>query len=128
MGNDHISGGDTRRYMNLAVLEKAHQMLPIKVHNISRGPVPEQTNRRRGGLESVLYLAKDWDTGAMDSEPPEFIEMGGVAEQPVGLSRLQKSEASKKRRAHPETVGEPPDEFNPVRCVDESWPGRIPPS
>lgn len=114
--------------MNLAVPEKAHQMCPIKVHNISRSPVPEQTNRRRGGLEAVLYFAEDRDTRAMHLESPEFVKVGGVGEQPVCLSPFQKREAVKDRRAHAETVAEPPDELNPARCVDESWPGRIPPS
>jgi len=110
------------------MLEKTHQMLPIKVHNISGGPAPEQTNRRGGGFEAVLYLPEDRNTRAMHSEPPEFVKVGRVGEQPVGLPPLQKREAVKDRQAHAETVCKPPEEFSPACFVDESWPGRIPPN
>ena len=114
--------------MNFAVLEKTRQMRPIKVHNISGGPAPEQTNPRGGGLEAVLYLAEDRNARAMYPESPEFVKVERVGEQPVGLPPLQKREAVKNRQAHAETVSKPPEEFSPARFVDESWPGRIPPS
>ena len=114
--------------MNLAVFEKTRQMSLIKVHNVFGGPAPEQTNPGGGRLEAVLYFAEDRNTRAMHPESSEFVKVGGVGEQPVCLSPFQKREAVKDRRAHAETVAEPPDELNPARCVDESWPGRIPPS
>ncbi len=63
----------------------------------------------------------------MDSQTPDFVDVGRSLEKPTGLTSLQESETRKDPQAYTEAVLEILQEFTSARIVDESWPRRIPP-